>query len=281
MAMDRLKSLFISAWMSLLMVGAVRSGWLIYQDPSLTAWYWVLLGMLAPLVFFAWVFGANVARTKIASKLILGITLVASLATALSPNVGAEALAWVLGAGVIGTAMYEWWYSSFGGRTSEILRVGETLPALELINADGSQLETATLKKPMLLIFYRGNWCPLCMAQIKEIAGQYRELADKGVEVLLISPQSQNHTVDLAQRFDAPMRFLVDQDNAMAQRLGIAAVHGLPSGLQVLGYDSDTVMPTVIMTDAAGKILFADLTDNYRVRPEPEVFLQVFVQAGI
>lgn len=52
-------------------------------------------------------------------------------------------------------------------------------------------------------------------------------------------------------------------------------------GMEVLGYDSDTVMPTVIMTDATGKILFADLTDNYRLRPEPETFLKVFSQAGI
>jgi hypothetical protein len=34
-------------------------------------------------------------------------------------------------------------------------------------------------------------------------------------------------------------------------------------------------MPTVIITDEQGKIIFADLTDNYRVRPEPETFLRV------
>jgi len=51
-------------------------------------------------------------------------------------------------------------------------------------------------------------------------------------------------------------------------------------GLQALGYDSDTVMPTVVMTNSAGKIIFADLTDNYRVRPEPEDFLRVFDEQG-
>jgi len=51
--------------------------------------------------------------------------------------------------------------------------------------------------------------------------------------------------------------------------------NGLPFGFQVLGYDSDTVMPTIIITDKNGKILFADLTDNYRVRPEPSTFLKV------
>ncbi|MEX1669814.1 peroxiredoxin family protein [Zhongshania guokunii] len=278
--MDRLKSLFISAWMTLLMLGAARSGWAIYKDPSAAAWYWALFCMLAPLAFFAWIFTFNVARTQVASKAVLGITLFTLLGAVLSPVI-IEALAWILGAGVLGTVLYEWWYSSFGERHNEILSVGQILPDLEFIDAAGKEIETGKLNKPMLMIFYRGNWCPLCMAQIKEIAGQYRELAAKGVEIMLISPQSQSHTVDLAQRFEAPMSFLVDTDNAMAKRLGIAAANGLPLGMEVLGYDSDTVMPTVIMTDSAGKILFADLTDNYRVRPEPEIFLQVFAQAGI
>jgi len=278
--MDRLKSFFISAWMSLLVVGAVRSGWAIYQNPHVLAWYWALLCMLAPLSFFAWVFTFNVARTQMATKAVLGITLITLLGAALSPLI-IEPLVWILGAGVIGTAVYEWWYSSFGGRHNQLLGVGQTLPNLEFINAAGTSIKTRELNKPLLMIFYRGNWCPLCMAQIKEIAGQYRELAAKGVEILLVSPKPQSHTVDLAQRFEAPMRFLVDTDNAMAKRLGIAAANGLPLGMEVLGYDSDTVMPTVIMTDATGKILFADLTDNYRVRPEPEIFLRVFTQAGI
>lgn len=279
--MNRLKSLFISAWMTLLFAGAVRSGWELYNHPSSITWYWVLLSMATPLIFFGWVFTANVARTQTATKVIFGVTVLCLLGAALSPSPTLEALAWILSIGVIGSAMYEWWYSSFGDRSNEILSVGQTLPALEFIAADGCAIRTQELNKPMLMIFYRGNWCPLCMAQIKEIAGQYRELAAKGVEIMLISPQPQSHTASLAQRFDAPMSFLVDKDNAMAKRLGIVALNGLPAGLEVLGYESDTVLPTVIMTNVSGKILFADLTDNYRVRPEPETFLEVFAQAGI
>lgn len=60
----------------------------------------------------------------------------------------------------------------------------------------------------------------------------------------------------------------------------VTAKNGLPFGMQLLGYDSDTVMPTVIITDDEGKIIFADLTDNYRVRPEPETFMRVLSGAG-
>jgi peroxiredoxin len=113
------------------------------------------------------------------------------------------------------------------------------------------------------------------MAQIKEIAGQYQALADRGVKIALISPQPQRHTKSLAKKFEVPFIFLTDKDHQSVKALKIFQKAGTPLGMEVFGYESDTVMPTVIITDEQGKIIFADLTDNYRVRPEPGTFLKV------
>jgi len=279
--MDRLKSLFIPAWTSLLIVGVARSAFVIYSGANNGAWYWALLGMTIPLVFLAWVFIGKVVRTKTAASAIFILTMLALLGALFSPAPTFEATVWILGAGVVGASLYQWWFSRFDKRISTLLKVGKILPALELINYDGTRFKIREVNKPMLVIFYRGNWCPLCMAQIMDVAEQYGELAEKGVETILISPQPQSHTALLAQSFKVPMTFLVDRDNSMAKRLGIAVRNGLPSSAKSLGYGRDTVIPTAIMTDTAGRILFADLASNYRVRPESKVFLQVFAQAGI
>lgn len=68
---------------------------------------------------------------------------------------------------------------------------------------------------------------------------------------------------------------MTDEGNIAARALGIDNPDGLPMGMQMLGYDSETVLPTVIITDKNGQILWTHETDNYRVRPEPEVFLAV------
>jgi hypothetical protein len=39
-------------------------------------------------------------------------------------------------------------------------------------------------------------------------------------------------------------------------------------------------MPTVIVTNASGTILFTDQTDNYRVRPEPDIYISILRRAG-
>ncbi len=133
----------------------------------------------------------------------------------------------------------------------------------------------ALTDKPSVWIFYRGNWCPLCMAQIREVADDYRRLEELGVRVALISPQPHRYTKSLAKKFDVTFDFLTDAGNRAAERLGIAHHNGLPAGMQALGYASDTVLPTVIITARGGEILWAHETDNYRVRPEPETYLSV------
>ena len=124
-------------------------------------------------------------------------------------------------------------------------------------------------------MFFRGNWCPLCMCQVKEITKQYRELAELGVRVALISPQPHHNAQLLSARFDVDFDFLVDPGARAAKTLGIFHANGVPAGLELLGYARDTVLPTVVVADREGKILFSDQTDNYRVRPEPSTFMSV------
>ena len=90
------------------------------------------------------------------------------------------------------------------------------------------------------------------MAQVREVAEQCRELAD---------------------RFDVPMRSGVDAGNRIARQLGIHHVGGVAFIMEPLGYRQDTALPTVLIAGPAGTILFADITDNDRVRPEPSTFI--------
>lgn len=279
--MNRIKSLFITSWITSLFAGVCRAIWSIWQSPASNEWYWVLLALTPGALFFVWLLIGNVARSAKAPRAVFALTLVPLMAITITGVSDFEVWFWIAVVGTLGSALYEWWYSRFSNRDAEALAIGKPLPSLQFELPDGTTLQTASLKKPLLMIFYRGNWCPLCMAQVKEIAAQYRSLADKGVEVMLISPQPHSETASLAKKFSAPMTFLVDTNNRMAEKLGIKAEAGLPIGLEALGYESDTVMPTVIMTDANGTIIFADLTDNYRVRPEPQLFLEVFAKAGI
>lgn len=175
---------------------------------------------------------------------------------------------------------YTQWYSRFGRQPSAALAVGAILPAdLTFVEYGRGPVTAAELRgRPTVLLFFRGNWCPLCMAQIGEIAQRWRELEALGAQVALVSPQDERHTRALAARHDVAFRYLRDDGLAAARRLGIVNENGTPAGM--LGYDSDTVLPTVVVTDAEGRILLADETDNYRVRPTPDTVLAALRDSG-
>ncbi len=283
--MLKLKALYISSYITFLMVASGYSIWQMIVGPTL-AWLGALLTILPAALFFAraYVIG-DVARTTARMPglvAVAAIGLLISGASYVATSGATPAAPIVAAAGLITLLTYSYWYSSLPRPPNTILRVGQSLPAFDLETEAGDVVQSSVfLGKPLLMLFYRGNWCPLCMAQIREVAAQYRELHERGVEVALVSPQPHRHTRRLAAKFEVPFRFLVDPGNRAAKRLGIFAKDGLPFGLQALGYASDTVWPTVVITNARGEILFADLTDNYRVRPEPSTFVEVLNDHGI
>ncbi len=241
------------------------------------AWVGALVAVAPLAVFMSSLVLFPRARTSRNQYPLLALALVGTVVS----FVGFESPAswYALFLGLIGTFAYVFWYSILDRPVQSVLSVGATLPELELFDDEGNPV-TATAGKHGLYMFIRGNWCPLCMAQVKEIAAQYRELEARGVEVFLISRQPAANTRALAKRFDAPIRFCVDEDGRLARQLGIEHLGGVPFLMEPLGYDADSVLPTVLITDPSRRIIFSDLTDIYRVRPELSAFLAALDAQG-
>jgi peroxiredoxin len=280
--MQKLKSLFISGYCTYLTLVTFFSFGSYYQADSIA----ILLNGFLHLVglsFFIGLFVRQPVRTSAILPTWTIPSIILGVAVVYQGILEGNSLAMLFTAlGWIGWSLYLFWYSSFGGKTSENLKVGHPLPEFSLESPSGEVFTREALsKKPTLMIFYRGNWCPLCVAQVKEISGLYNQLNEMGVDVCLVSPQPEENTQQLADRFKVPFKFLVDKNLKAAEAFGIKASGGTPSGMEVLGYDSDTVRPTVLITDKNGVLVYSDLTDNYRVRPEPEEFIKVFQGMGL
>lgn len=272
------KSIFVSMYMMAAMLITVFATISLINSGDYISWGGVIL-TTAPfiLVISRVMLFKSTARTSARFPLLTVLAVAGVIVAAWGYAEGGSPLAPLLAlGGLAGFLVYAYWYSSFSERASRQLQPGQSLPEFELLDIAGESVSSSTLTdRPVIWMFYRGNWCPLCMAQIKEIAGQYQQLQDMGVRVALVSPQPHKFTVGLASKFDVAFDFLTDEQNKAARTLGIAHPDGLPMGMQVLGYDSETVLPTVIITDTGGRILWAHETDNYRIRPEPELFLAV------
>ena len=288
--MNKIKSLFIGLFPMFAMAVAGYGIYHLLSSGLDLIWLGAVLITLPIMMFISRVMVfKNMARTSSHFPLltliaVVGLSLsiygyVASVSTVLGTveatafNTLGLSLACV---GFVFFVLYNFWYSSLGRTANTRLDVGKTLPVITVTDAQGSRITSASfVGSPTVYIFFRGNWCPLCMAQIKEVATQYQALSALGAKVVLCAPQPEKNTQALADKFSVPFIFVTDVANTAAQTLGIEMKNGLPAGMEMLGYDKDTVYPTVIITDAEGNIIYSDLTNNYRIRPEPEDFIEV------
>ena len=277
--MNKLKSLFIGPYMMSTVALAAFAVWRIAHEGASLAWSGVLLTTVPLLATITWIMASrNVARTSnhlptVGALGVIGIAIAAWSWIAAGGTFPPVVLAT---ASFVGFALYSYWYSHLDRSKPSNLRIGRRLPSFTVRDLDGTVLQSETItERPTIILFYRGNWCPLCMAQIKELSARTRDFAALGTRIALISPQPLAHTASLAKQHDLGLDFYVDEGNAAARSLGIADPDGLPMGMQALGYASETVLPTLIFTDWKGHVAWTHETDNYRVRPDPDTYLEV------
>ena len=263
---------------STVVIGLVAIAVAVTAAVTSSTWWWlgVPLAWLPVLGYFGYLLLARPStHTRNLWPLYAGALLGVVLA------VPAGLLATVIAVpGLAAILIYSYFYSRQHVPTNGI-RVGEPLADFPLQRTDGTATSSAELTdRPYVIMFYRGNWCPFCMVQVRELAEQYRELERRGVGVALISAQRATDTAELATTLDIPMRFYVDVDGAAARTLDLVQVGGTPA-IYSAGTNGDTTVPTVVITDARGIVLWVDSSDNHRIRPEPTAFFEVLDRAGI
>ncbi len=284
--MRKAKSIFI-LWYPLVVIAVAGiSLWMLVAGGSRFAWGGALLTVLPFIgLYVRAVTSDTLARTSHSLPVLSALTL-AGVGLAAWGTFSEDAAHWpalaLAVAGAAGFFLYDFWYSSFGRRVSDRLVPGEVLPDFQATDLEGRTVSPRDLRgRPALYMFYRGNWCPFCQAQVREIIERYRELMNRGVEVALVSPDEHDLTRRVAEIFDVPFHFWVDKNLAAARALDIVDTQGVPAGPLRRRHGADTVLPTVVITDAEGKIIFTDQTRNYRVRPDPEIFLRALSAHGI
>ncbi|WP_160131274.1 redoxin domain-containing protein [Kordia antarctica] len=279
-----LKSIFIVLFPAFAVFAMIDSFWYVLNTGITLLHITHLLTAASIVFFFSRIYIKPIPRTDSVLKpytfsIFLGC-LLASLALSLEEGVVFRLSCTIFNIILtLGWIIYLVWYSYFQKRNpdhNDILKVGKTLP---LLTFENSKKEIVTTERfagtPSIFMFYRGNWCPFCMAQIKEIINQHEELTKRNINTIFISSQPHGFSKKLAKKYPLDFQFLVDINCNVAKQLNIFTEYGLPFGFQIFGFKSDMILPTVVITDSNEKIIYTNETDQYRSRPEPSILLKI------
>lgn len=273
------KSVVVGPMVLLMWLAGAVSAIMIAVTHGSIAWAGAFLAVIPLPVYMAVVIhSGKVARTSRNLpwvQLLTALGLVLVLYSTIFVGLAAAPLVLAL----IGFGFLQWFvrgYSSYGRGKSQAIVLGQPLPDIEFHTLDGQSVTPHDFAgAKTLLVFFRGNWCPLCMAQLKEICARADELAKNSVQVKFISNQSIDQSKTLTEELSLRDNFevLQDRDLRVAKALAIADIGGTPAMLK--DYPADTVMATVIALDEEGRVIFGDEAESYRVRPHPDRFMPV------
>lgn len=143
-------------------------------------------------------------------------------------------------------------YTDISGIT---LKVGSAAPDFSLQSLNGKQVTLSKLRgDKVLMVFYRGHWCPFCVGHLEDIQTLLPELEQRGYTVLAISPDDAEGMQKMADRMDRPYRFLSDANLKVTDLYGIRRDEELPH-------------PAVIILDKKGLVQWFYVGEDYKQRP--------------
>jgi len=180
------------------------------------------------------------------------------------------------------------WLNS-SGAAAKVLKVGQRAPEFALTAADGRLVSSDKLlmKRPALLLFFRGRWCPYCVAQLEALRDARPKFEKGGIASLAVSPQTLRQIDFMQEQYRLNFPLFRDERNRVAQAFGVA--YEVPPEQQDLyrksfvnlpfinGEDSWTLpMPSAFVLDGSGPIQFASVHTDFTQRVDPEMLLKVF-----
>ena len=271
---NKLKSWFLTSLVTYSVVVVLVGTYVLLNDfGERSIWLAVAVAAAQIAIYFARLYLVQVPRTSPGlAGFSMGIFAATLYSVYMSYQLQEASVAPLLAfVALCGWLAYVAWYSDLGDRSKDRIKEGKKLPSIPLQDYNGNDLSSDDWKGgKRLVIFYRGNWCPICTAQVKELEKFEKEFDALGVRITLISPQSHQKSRNHAKRVGIDYDFLVDVNNTAAKKLGILHEHGVPKGFEVLGYETNVPKPSTFVLDENGKVIFADLTTNYRLRTKPE-----------
>lgn len=174
------------------------------------------------------------------------------------------------------------------------VKSGEQAPSFVVLDADGKEFsfDPDALVRPVVLITFRGGWCPFCNMHLSELRTVVPEIAAMGVDVMFLSgdrPEmlyaslATDTQEDIA---DLDYKIYSDADAQAAIALGIAfkASDRTINRRVEKGQDIDDSsmmqhgvlpVPAVYAIDTSGMIRFDFVEPDYKVRLPSDELLAV------
>ena len=161
------------------------------------------------------------------------------------------------------------------------LKIGDTAPDFTLPSSNGKQISLYEVLKEnsVVLSFFRGNWCPFCMAELNHYQEAINNKIVDSAAVIAISPQTVALNNAATEENGLQFNVLSDKGNKIAEQYGLVFtlqenIRDIYKGLgaDLVVFNGDTTyqlpIPATYIIGKDKKVLFASVNTNYMERAD-------------
>jgi peroxiredoxin len=168
------------------------------------------------------------------------------------------------------------------------LKEGMKAPEFVTMDNSGQKIDLrAILKshKAVVLLFYRGQWCPYCNRYIQRMQDSLQLLVGKGAYVIAVTPETALNIGKTIEKTHASFSIIQDRDYKIMKdyQVNYTVDDAMLSRLNTYGVDleknngnKDHVLPVpaTYIIDPSGKISFVHFDKDYTQRPSIKTLLE-------
>ena len=148
--------------------------------------------------------------------------------------------------------------------------VGAIAPDFSAVDADGRAFRLSDLRgSPVLLKFFRGYWCPYCVAELKQLDESAKAFAALGIKLVALSSDRVDELRPFKQKHHWDITLLADPELVVHRQYRVEFRKFTPKR----GPFRDLAIPTTILIDQDGRVLWLEQTSDFRVRPQGSIVL--------
>lgn len=159
------------------------------------------------------------------------------------------------------------------------LSMGTKAPLFTGKDQHGKAVELQSLlqKGPVVLLFYRGQWCPYCNRQLSGVADSLEMITGKGATVVAVTPEKSENIDKTIVKTKATYTILQDEDLKVMKAYDVAYTvdKDLNGKLKNYGIDlsvangkngANLPVPAVYIIDRSGHITYRYFNPDYTKR---------------
>jgi peroxiredoxin len=172
-------------------------------------------------------------------------------------------------------------FSSFAQEKPEGLFINSKAPDFKAKDQNGVDINLKDIRKkgPVVIIFYRGNWCPYCNKELTRLQDSLQMITEKGGQVIAVTPEASEGIGKTIEKTKASFSIVHDEEMKIAKSYKVAydVDERTTSRYKSFGNDLLAVnqqklkvvlpVPAVYIVNKEGSVTYRYFNEDYKKRP--------------